>query len=137
MPPLRPAANTDVYGQLLDMSGYEGVMFILPVEDSVATGIATLQAQSDTDPAGGSMAAVPGAVATKTSAVNDDLNDGCLVVDFYKPAKRYVRAEIKSATANIAFGTCLALQYSGRKKPTVQDVAEVLASALSVSGDAA
>ena len=65
------------------------------------------------------------AVATATSATNDDLNTKLLVVDVYRPRERYLKANITSATANIAFGATYAILYSGRVQPVTQLTAEV------------
>ena len=74
--------------------------------------------------------ALSGAVATATSAANDVLNNTLLVVDVFRPLERYVQAAITSLTANIAFGTAIAIQYRGMKGPvtqaaTIQDIAQV------------
>jgi len=93
----------------IDMDGYESVVFIVTITDSVATGVATLKVEhSDTD-ADTYMTAVTGAEASLTSAVNDDLNEKVLVVEYRNPAKRYVQAVLTSATANIAYGETIAI----------------------------
>lgn len=111
------AANTDANTAILDMSGFDGVIFIAPLTDSVATGVATLKVESNTANADSGMAAITGATATVTCAVNDDINSEVLVVDVYRPQKRYVQGVITSGTANIAFGDVIAIQYAGSKLP--------------------
>jgi hypothetical protein len=126
--PIAAANNTDSNSDILDMANFEGVVFIGTVTDSVATGVATLKAeQSDTNSDGG-MAAITGATASATCAVNDDINDKLLMVEVYRPAKRYVQGVRVSATANIAFGSLIAIRYGSKKLPVTAD-ATVLASA--------
>jgi len=67
------------------------------------------------------MDALSGAVATATDSGGDDLNDQLLIVDVYRPTKRYVQGVITSGTANIAFGNTLAILYKGSKFPITQD----------------
>lgn len=118
------ASDTDVDGAAVDMAGFDGAIFVTSIEDSVATGVATLTVKQ-CDTSGGSYAALSGAVATATSATNDDLNTKLLVVDVYRPLERYLKANIGSATANIAFGATYAILYKGRVAPVTQLTAEV------------
>jgi len=109
-------------------------MFVCPIEDSVATGVATLKVEQNTADSDSGMAALSGASATVTSATNDDVNGTLLVVDVYRPTERYVQAVRTSATANIAFGTVTAILYGPRELPVTAH-ATVAASAV-VAGPA-
>ena len=103
----------------IDMADYESVQFIAPITDSVATGVATLTIEENDADSDSGMAAVTDSAATVTCAVNDDVNDTALISEVYHPAKRYVQAVRTSATANIAYGTVIAL-LTPRQKPAVQ-----------------
>lgn len=119
------AANTDVDSDIVDMAGYDGVIFKTLITDSVDTGVASLIVEGDDANATGGMLPLAGASAVITSAANDDLNGKYLVVDVYKPVFRYMRANVKSGTANIAFGETVAIKYRARKQPvTHTDVAK-------------
>lgn len=113
------ASNTDNNSSRIDMADYESVSFITTITDSVSTGVATLKVEENDDDSDSGMAAVTGAQAQGTSAVNDDINGKTLLVDYYKPAKRYVQAVRVSATANIAFGEVIALLVP-RIRPVTQ-----------------
>lgn len=115
--PVAAANDTDDNSDRIDMAGYEGVVFICPITDSVATGVATLTIEQNTADSDTGMAALSGAVATATSAENDDLNGELLYVDVYRPRERYVQAVRTSATANIAFGNVIAILYGAKKMP--------------------
>lgn len=119
--PVAAASSTDSNSDRLDMSGWDGVCFIAPVTDSVATGVATLTIEQNTADSDTGMAALSGAVATATSAADDDLNGKLLIVDVYRPKERYVQAVRTSGTANIAFGTLIAIRYKGQKFPVTAD----------------
>lgn len=121
-------ATIDSNGSRLDMAGYEGVLFLQVIDDSVATGVATLTIEQNTADQDAGMAALAGAVATATCVVNDDLNGKLLAVDVYRPRERYVQAVRTSLTANIAFGQLIAIRYGARKLPVSSD-ASIAASA--------
>lgn len=118
----------DDNSSILDMSGYEGVVFIVTITDSVDTGVASLTAQGSTANSDGAMAAITGAVATATSAANDDLNSTLLIVDVYRPQERYIQGTLASSVANIAYGETIAIRYNGRKAPITQSSTTVSAS---------
>lgn len=126
--PVGAANNTDSNSDRIDMANYEGVIFVATVTDSVATGVATLKVEQNTADSDTGMAAIAGASAAATCSTNDDLNDRLLIVEVHRPRERYVQAVRTSATANIAFGSVVAILYGARNKP-VSDHSTVLASA--------
>lgn len=93
----------------IDMAGYESVMFMTTITDSVATGVATLVVQESDADSDDAMASVTGTAATVTCTENDDVNGTMLATEYRKPAKRYVQATRTSATANIAYGEVIAV----------------------------
>lgn len=107
--PVANALNTDNNSGRIDMAAYECVTFIAPITDSTATGVAALTIESNDADSDAGMAAVAGSVSTMTCAVNDDINDRALVTEIRNPSKRYVQAVRTSLTANIAFGSVIAL----------------------------
>lgn len=127
--PVAAANNTDDNSTIIDMSNYESVVFIVSITDSVSGGVATLTIQENTANSDSGMAAITGAAATATSAVNDDLNGTVLVAEIRNPTNRYVQGVITSATQNIAFGDTIAI-LKPRRVPasqgaTVSDTAYV------------
>lgn len=103
---------------ILDMQGYEGVLFIWKLDDVDDTAVLTLQAQQDELNAAGGMATLTG-TATFTAGATD-ADDDCLVLDVYRPTKRYVRAQGVIATANATTAAIIAIQYGARKSPVTQ-----------------
>jgi len=120
MAPVAAADDTDENSDILDMQNWDGVIFIVPITDSVATGVALLTIEQNTANSDSGMAALSGATATATCTDNDDLNNTLLIVDVYRPRERYVQAVVTSATADIAYGSMIAIQYKGRKAPVTQ-----------------
>lgn len=117
--PIAAASNTDSNSDILDMAGYEGVIFLVPITDSAATGVATLNVQENTANSDSGMTTVD--TATKTCTVNDDINNTLLIVAVHKPLKRYIQGNAVSATANIAFGNMIAIKYGAKKLPITDD----------------
>jgi hypothetical protein len=118
----------------VDMAGWEGVIFMTTIVDSVDTGVAALTVEQNSADSDTGMAALSGAVATATSEANDDLNGTILAVDVYRPKERYVQGVRSSSVANIAFGEIYAIRYGAKKLP-VPDGATI-ASAVSVTSPA-
>lgn len=111
-------ASTDGNTAILDMSGWDGVVFITPVTTATTGSVTALTVEASTTNADTYMAAITGAVATKTSPSNGTL----LIVDVYRPLKRYVQGVITSATQAATFDATIAIQYRGIKAPvTVAD----------------
>ena len=127
--PVAAGATIDNSSDRIDMDDYESVTFIAVITDSVATGVAALTIESNDADSDSGMAAITGAVATVTSVVNDDVNDKLLIVEVRNPGKRFVQAVRTSLTANIAYGSVIAL-LTPRRRPvvnhtTVADIARV------------
>lgn len=121
MAPVAAASDTDSNSDIIDTKDCEGVVFIVPITDSVATGVATLTVEQNTANSDSGMAALSGATATKTCTVNDDINGTLLAVEVHKPRERYVQGVVTSGTANIAFGNMVAIKYGQRKLPVTAD----------------
>lgn len=128
------ASSTDSNSTRLDMQGWNGVVFVTTITDSAATGVATLKVEQNTSDSDTGMAALTGASAAVTCAVNDDVNGKILIVDVREPRERWVQGVRTSATANIAFGEIIAIRYGPRLAPaaassTTAAAAEVVSPA--------
>jgi hypothetical protein len=119
--PVAAGAAIDQNSDIIDMAGFDSVTFLVPITDSVATGVATLTVEASDENSDTGMTAINGAVATATSAAADDLNGQFLEVEVRRPEKRYVQAVLTSGTANIAFGNTLAILGEPRTKPVPAD----------------
>ena len=122
-------SSIDNNSSRIDMAGYESVTFVTTITDSVATGVATLVVQESDADSDDAMANVTGTAATKTCAINDDINGTLLATEYRKPAKRYVQATRTSSAANIAYGEVIAILKPMRRPAeqgaTVSDTAYV------------
>jgi len=132
--PVAAANNTDSNSDRIDMSCWEGAIFIATITDSESTGVATQTIQQNTADSDSGMAALASGASTDTCVVTDDLNNQLLKTAVHKPLERYIQAVRTSATANIAFGTQIVILYGCKKLPvadhsTVLDSDEVISPA--------
>lgn len=115
--PISAGSSIDSNSDRIDMAGYEGVIFVVPITDCAVTGVATAVIQQNTADSDTGMAAIAGSTATVTSAANDDLNGTLLITEVFRPRERYVQLTLTSAVANIAYGNAIAILYGAGKRP--------------------
>lgn len=112
------AGQAATASDILDMEGFEGVLFIAKVGDVTDASVLTLAAQQNSANSTSGMAVLEGTVTFTAGAT--DADDDLLVLDVFKPRKRYVRAVLTSATANAVKNGIIAIQYGARKVPITQ-----------------
>ncbi len=122
------AATTAITSDVLDMSGYDGVMFVALTGDVTATSVLTLTAKANSANSTSSPTPVTQKATDAFTAGASDADSKALVVDVFKPTLRYVFAELTRATANAVVGGIIAIQYQASNKPT-SHAASVIASA--------
>lgn len=123
------AAQTEVLSSVLDMQGYDGVMFVALLGDITATSVLTLTAKGNTASSTSSPTPVTQVATAAFTAGASDADNKVLVVDVFDPALRYVFASLTRTTANAVVDGIIAIQYTAELRPTTKD-ASVLASAI-------
>lgn len=123
------AATTEVLTSVLDMSGYDGVMFIALLGDVTATSVLTLTAKGNTASSTSSPTPVTQVATAAFTADATSGDDKALVVDVYDPALRYVFASLTRTVANAVVNGIIAIQYKAEYRPTTQ-AATVIAAAM-------
>ena len=114
----------------VDMTGYDGVVFLLSVGTLTATAVTSFHAaQGDT--LGGSYADLAGTSQSLTAGTHDDFM-GSLTI--HRPGDRFVRLEIVRATANAVIDDVTAIRYRGNH-PVTHDAATVATTELHISPD--
>lgn len=113
---LGASAATVINGAIIDMQGWDGVLFVVPFGPITAGAVTSIKAQQDTDPAMGAAADLLG--SGQTVADSDD--DKCFVIDLKRPLERYVRCVVSRATQVATVGSVLAIQYRPRIKGLAQ-----------------
>ncbi len=123
------AAQTEVLTSVLDMSGFDGVMFIALMGDVTATSVLTLTAKGNSASSTSSPTPVTQIATAAFTAGASDADDKALVVDVYDPMLRYAFASLTRTTANAVVNGIIAIQYTAEYKPTTQ-AATVIAAAM-------
>ena len=111
------AGAADQNCSAVDMSGFEGVIFIASFGDITSGAVTALKAQQDTASGMGT------AQDLEDSAVDvaDDDDDQTAILTIHRPRERYVRAVIERATQNAVIDGVIAIQYGAGKKPPAHD----------------
>lgn len=122
------AAQTEVLTSVLDMTGFDGVMFVALLGDVTATSVLTLTAKGNTASSTSSPTPVTQVATAAFTAGASDADDKALVVDLYDPMMRYAFASLTRTTANAVVNGIIAIQYTAEFRPTTQ-AATVIASA--------
>lgn len=129
------AGTSDQDGTVLDMTGYDGVLFIAALGDVTATSVDELQVFGNT--ASSTSSPTPVELTNDTAgpytAGASDADNKLLIVDVVRPAYRYVFPRVKRGTANAVIDGVIAIQYRSREVPVTQG-STVLASGLLAPG---
>ena len=120
-------SSIDDNSSRFDMANYEGILFFTTITDSVQNGVATLKVEQNTSDADSGMAAISGATATATSAVNDDLNPTGLKKGDYAVSVTDASGCLTAETINLA--------PSETRKGDCQDFDLYVPNAFSPNGD--
>lgn len=119
------AGTSAVNGTVIDMQGFEGVMFVASVGTAAAdNGIKAQQGQQSN---------LSDAADLASTQVLSDATQTDLVLDVYKPQERYVRPVIVRGTSTTVEAVW-AIQYEARTKPT-DNTTTAQAAELHVSPD--
>lgn len=129
--PAAGAATGTITSSVLDMAGYEGVVYLALTGDATSGTVLTLTAKRNTANSTSSPTPTSGPVATYTSLSASDADSKLLVVDEFRPQERYSFCTLVIGTQNCVVGGIIALQYKAGKRPTAQD-ASVLARTFAV-----
>jgi len=123
------AAQTDLTTDVLDMSGYEGVMWIALTGDVTSGSVLTLTAKGNSANSVSSPTPITQKASDAFTAGAATADSKAIVVDVFRPTLRYQFAVLSRTTADAIVGGIIAIQYKADTKPTSQD-ASVIASAV-------
>ena len=122
------AAQTDLTTDVLDMSGYDGVLFIALTGDVTVNSVLTLTAKGNSANSVSSPTPILQKATAAFTAGATSADSKVIMVDVYKPTLRYLFAVLSRTAADAVVGGIVAIQYGAHAKPTTQD-ASVIASA--------
>lgn len=103
------AGSSAITSSALDMTGFDGVLFIVPA-GTIVSGAATSLKVQESATTGGSYADLAG--TNQTIADTDD--DKVFYVDIQRPLLPFLKLVISRATQNATFGGIIAVQYQKR-----------------------
>lgn len=101
---------------VFDMNGFESIMFAAVASATNASN--HLAMRMSTASASGGMSDATGHVAHTTT--------GCLVLDVYRPTKRFVQGRYSASGATGAAVCLIGIQYGARSMPTTQPTPTVV-----------
>lgn len=123
------AAQTELVTDVLDMQGYDGVMFIALTGDVTTASVLTLTVKGNSANSVSSPTPVTQKATAAFTADGTSADSKVLMVDVYEPALRYVFASLTRTAADAVIGGIIAIQYCADQRPTTQH-ATVIASAI-------
>jgi len=125
------ASATPTKGTIIDMQGWDGVLFVAAFDNVAATSAMALRAAGDDVNNTSGMTLYTGSASFTAGA--SDADNKLLALDVYRPKDRYIEAQVFHVTADAPIDSVIAIQYRGTLKPVTQG-ATVVASA-SIAGE--
>lgn len=110
------AGTTAQSTSVLDMQGFDSVIFLAALGDVLITSVLTLTVKSNpTSSSSGGTTEKAG--NTLTDADGTSYDNGCLAVEVHRPTQRYVFATLTRTTANAAIDGIFAVQFNSKSMP--------------------
>jgi hypothetical protein len=125
------AAQTELDSSVLDMAGFDGVMFVAITGDVTTGCVLTLTVKGNTANSISSPSPITQKATTAFTADGTSADNKVIMVDVAKPPLRYIFAALTRTAANAVINGIIAIQYCGKEQPTTHDVS-VIASAFGV-----
>lgn len=107
------AGTTDITTDTVDMSGYDGICWLVPFGAITSGAVTSIKAQQGAASGMGDAADLLGTSVT----VADTESDKTFYLEVNKPQERYVRAIVDRGTQNAVVHAILAVLYKGSKMP--------------------
>ena len=119
------ASATPTKGSIIDMQGWEGVMFLAEMGDVLNTADVDLRVAGADVNDTGQMALLVGEAGGVADATSFD--DKVVALDVFKPRQQFLEVQLFHQTADAPFDSILAIQYRGGEMPTVDYDASLVA----------
>lgn len=132
------AGTTARKASIVDMSDYDGCMFIYEFGTLLNTGTLDCFVSGDAANSTNNMARLLTTTAFTVGATQAAYTQSAIVVDIYQPdpvLHRYLEAQVVPAVANAVITGITAIQYSGRIRPTANDVSILKTTLLQSPGE--
>jgi hypothetical protein len=127
------AAETTRKADIIDMAGYEGVLFIFELGTIISGGTIKATVYGDAANSTSAMAELVGTAAYAVTAITAAYAKSVIAVDIYQPdpaLHRYLEAQIQIGAQNAEICGITAIQYKGKLHPDVNGVTVLKATQL-------
>lgn len=104
---------------IIDMQGYDNVLFLATFSTVLNTGVIVLKAQQNTLNQTGGMTDITGATCSYTDSGTAPVL-ACSWVDVVRPADRYLQCVLTPTVANLVINSVVAILYNSNKSPVSQ-----------------
>ena len=129
------ASATPTKGTIIDMFGFESVMFVAAMADVVNLSEVDLKAAGADEDDTAEMVLFTGTAGGVADATSFD--NKLVVLDLVRPGKRYIEAQLFHVDQNAPFDGIFAIKYNPLHKPTTQGATVAASATLAVPADAA
>jgi len=121
--------TTVVAGSTLDMSGFEGVLFILQ-GGTITDGGLGVKASGGAAADGSDKQDLAGTLTSLSNAQDNDV----AVLDLFRPTQRYITPQaVRGGSTGAVIQGLIAIQYGAHNKPTVDDATTAPVSKVVIS----
>ena len=124
------AGTATITSAAIDTAGYEGVLIAIKFGAIVSGAVVTVKAQQSSDNA---VADAYADLLGTSQTVADTDDNKVFLIDIYKPAERYLKAIVSTATQNSTVECIVAYRYGAKKLPAVDDSTTVGGSETHIS----
>ena len=112
------AGTTKETSDIIDMSGYEGVLFIAELGTIIAGGTLDVFVEENTINSASGMARLATTTAHTVTTANATHAKSCILVDVYQPKEQFLQCNITPAAQNAVILGITAIRYKGTHRPT-------------------
>ena len=114
------AGTTKRTSDIVDMAGYDGVMFVASLGTIIEAGTLDVFVEQDTANATTYMTRLATTTVLTLTAAHATLTKSCIIVDVYRPKERYLQCNITPAAQNAVILGIVAILYKSHKAPVAQ-----------------
>ena len=127
------AGTTKRTSAILDMKGYEGVLFVAGLGTIIENGTVDVYPEQNTSDTTVGMAELAGTAAYTVTTAAAALTYSCILVDVYKPLEQFIQCNITPATQNAVILGIVAIRYKGKMGPEAMTTPYPLKATMLVS----
>jgi hypothetical protein len=116
------AGTSAITCDTLDMTGFDGVLFMAMYGTLSSSQVTKLKAQTG---AAANMSDAADLAGTLTASMADADDNKCQYLEILRPKERYIRCIVSRSTGNAVVDGVIAFQFRGQSFPTTQDATTV------------